>query len=54
MNNSEFERWKPVILLVLLPIIYIVPYEIMKYCGLSSGAMILGAVLFVLVCGYFL
>ena len=54
MNNNEFERWKPVIFLVLLPVVYIVPYEIMKYCELPSLVMILGTILFVLIYGYFL
>lgn len=54
MNDCEFERWKPVIFLVLLPIVYIVPYEIMKYCGLPSIVMIFGTILFILIYGYFM
>ena len=54
MNDNEFERWKPIIFLVLLPVVYIVPYEIMKYCELPSLVMILGTILFVLIYGYFL
>lgn len=53
MNDCEFERWKPVIFLVLLPIVYIVPYEIMKYFGLPSIVMIFGTILFVLIYGYY-
>lgn len=54
MNDSEFERWKPVIFLVLLPVVYIVPYEIMRYFGLPTLVMILGTIIFVLIYNIFL
>lgn len=45
MNDSELERWKPVIFLVFLPAVAILPYEIMKYYGLPPGMVTFGTIL---------